>query len=119
MAGEDTYDVAVIGGGPVGENVADYAIRGSDRTAAIVEHELMGGECSYWACMPSKALLGPGAALDAARALPGSRDRLTAPGPDPGAVLGWRDAVTGRRGSSGATHDDAGQVRWATVRASK
>ncbi|WP_168698725.1 dihydrolipoyl dehydrogenase family protein [Gordonia paraffinivorans] len=114
MAGEDTYDVVVIGGGPVGENVADYAIRGSDRTAAIVEHELMGGECSYWACMPSKALLGPGAALDAARALPGSRDRLTAPGPDPGAVLGWRDAVTGRRGSSGATHDDAGQVRWAT-----
>lgn len=55
-----TYDVVVIGGGPVGENVADYAIRGSDRTAVVIEHELMGGECSYWACMPSKALLGPG-----------------------------------------------------------
>ncbi|MEO9326312.1 dihydrolipoyl dehydrogenase family protein [Gordonia aurantiaca] len=128
MAGQDVYDVVVIGGGPVGENVADYAIRGSDRTAAIVEHELMGGECSYWACMPSKALLGPGNALDAARALSGARERLAASGPDPGAVLSWRDTVTGRvdsarvthaRGTQyggthdGVTHDDAGQVRWA------
>jgi dihydrolipoamide dehydrogenase len=51
--GIDTWDVIVIGGGPPGENVAQYAIQGSDRTAVIVEKELVGGECSYWACMPS------------------------------------------------------------------
>ena len=78
-----TYDVVVIGGGPVGENAADYAIRGSDRTAVIIEHELVGGECSYWACMPSKGLLGPGAALAAAHALPGARERQSAPLPEP------------------------------------
>ena len=70
---EDTWDVIVIGGGPPGENAAHYAIKGSDRTAVIVEHELVGGECSYWACMPSKALLRPLDVLDAARALPGAR----------------------------------------------
>ena len=55
----DEYDVVVIGAGPVGENVAQYAIAGSDRTAVLVERELVGGECSYFACMPSKALLRP------------------------------------------------------------
>ncbi|WP_374237992.1 NAD(P)/FAD-dependent oxidoreductase [Gordonia sp. 'Campus'] len=112
-----TYDVVVIGGGPVGENVADYAIRGSDRTAVVIEHELMGGECSYWACMPSKALLGPGAALASARALAGARERVSGERPDPAAVLGWRDTVTSRDesgpGHGGLGHDDAGQVRWA------
>lgn len=57
MAGA-SYDVIVIGAGPTGENVADRAVRGG-LTAAIVESELLGGECSYWACMPSKALLRP------------------------------------------------------------
>lgn len=103
---EQSYDVVVIGGGPVGENAADYAIRGSTRTAVIVEHELLGGECSYWACMPSKGLLGPGAALAAAGLLPGARERLRGPEPDPGAVLRWRDTITSGR-------DDAGQVDWA------
>ncbi|MCH5641029.1 MULTISPECIES: NAD(P)/FAD-dependent oxidoreductase [unclassified Gordonia (in: high G+C Gram-positive bacteria)] len=101
-----TYDVVVVGGGPVGENVADYAIRGSDRTAAIVEHQLLGGECSYWACMPSKALLGAGAALAAARALPGSAPRVVDDRPEPDALLGWRDTVNHSR-------DDASQVAWA------
>ncbi|MFI8771742.1 dihydrolipoyl dehydrogenase family protein [Gordonia sp. NPDC062954] len=101
-----TYDVVVIGGGPVGENAADYAIRGSDRTAVIIEHELVGGECSYWACMPSKGLLGPGAALAAAAALPGARERLSGVAPEPSAVLARRDAITGGR-------DDSSQVEWA------
>ena len=51
------YDLIVIGAGPVGENVADRAVQGG-LTVAIVESELVGGECSYWACMPSKVLLG-------------------------------------------------------------
>ena len=54
----DEYDVIVIGAGPTGENVADRAVRGG-LTAVVVESELVGGECSYWACMPSKALLRP------------------------------------------------------------
>ena len=55
---DGTYDVIVIGAGPTGENVADRAVKGG-LTAVIVESELVGGECSYWACMPSKALLRP------------------------------------------------------------
>ena len=65
------YDLIVIGAGPVGENVADRAVQGG-LTAVIVESELVGGECSYWACMPSKTLLRPVAALRAARAVPGA-----------------------------------------------
>ena len=55
----DEYDVIVIGAGPVGENAAQYAVRGTDRTACLVERELVGGECSFYACIPSKALLRP------------------------------------------------------------
>src|SRR5690625_8022823 len=62
------YDV-VIGGGEVGEILADRAVQGG-LSAAIVESELVGGECSYWACMRSKALLRPGAGLAAAAAVP-------------------------------------------------
>ena len=60
------YDVIVIGAGAVGENVADRAVQGG-LTAVIVEAELVGGECSYWACMPSKALLRSGRAARAPR----------------------------------------------------
>ncbi|MEP9413056.1 NAD(P)/FAD-dependent oxidoreductase [Gordonia sp. VNQ95] len=100
----EIYDVIVIGAGPAGEDAADYAIRGSDRTAAIIEEQLVGGECSYWACMPSKALLGAGAALDRAVALPGSRGRVTTSAPDASALLDWRTRIAGR--------DDTGQVQW-------
>ncbi len=98
----DTWDVVVIGGGPAGENAADYAIRSSDRTAVIVEAELVGGECSYWACMPSKALLRPVEMLDAARALPGMPSGTL----ELSAVLDRRDTFTHH-------HDDSGQVKWA------
>ena len=59
MSADLTYDVVVLGGGPVGENLAQYAMEDSGLTAVLVERELVGGECSYYACMPSKALLRP------------------------------------------------------------
>ncbi|MDG4840242.1 NAD(P)/FAD-dependent oxidoreductase [Micromonospora sp. WMMD967] len=97
------YDVVVIGAGPVGENVADRVVRGG-LTAAIVERELVGGECSYWACMPTKALLRSASALRAARHLPGAREAVTG---DLDAV-----AVLGRRDSFASHWQDDGQVSW-------
>lgn len=94
------FDVVVIGGGAVGENAADYAVR-AGLTAAIVESELLGGECSYWACMPSKALLRTGHAAAALRRLPGTTAEF-----DPAAVLARRDTFT-------HDWDDASQVSWA------
>ncbi|MFE0419950.1 dihydrolipoyl dehydrogenase family protein [Streptomyces tendae] len=98
-----TYDVVIIGAGPVGENVADRVVQGG-LTAAIVERELVGGECSYWACMPTKALLRSTAALRAARQLPGSRE----------AVSGDLDvaAVLRRRDTFASNWKDDGQVSW-------
>jgi pyruvate/2-oxoglutarate dehydrogenase complex dihydrolipoamide dehydrogenase (E3) component len=97
------YDVIVIGAGPVGENVADRVVRGG-LTAAVVERELVGGECSYWACMPTKALLRSAAAVRAAHRLPGAREAVTGE-LDVAAVLARRDAF--------ASHwKDDGQVSW-------
>ena len=100
---KDEYDLIVIGAGPVGENVADRAVQGG-LSAVIVESELVGGECSYWACMPSKTLLRPGAALEAARAVPGAAGAVEG-GVDVAATLGWRDQIV---------HEwsDDGQVAW-------
>ncbi|MDX2594513.1 MULTISPECIES: dihydrolipoyl dehydrogenase family protein [Streptomyces] len=97
------YDVVVLGAGPVGENVADRT-RAAGLTTAIVESELVGGECSYWACMPSKALLRPVIAQADARRLPGLSQSVQGPLDTP-AVLARRDTY--------ASHwQDDGQVAW-------
>ncbi|MEU3248110.1 MULTISPECIES: dihydrolipoyl dehydrogenase family protein [unclassified Streptomyces] len=97
------YDVVVLGAGPVGENVADRA-RAAGLSTAIVENELVGGECSYWACMPSKALLRPAIARADARRVPGLSGAVQGP-LDAAAVLAHRDYYT-------SNWKDDGQVDW-------
>ncbi len=97
------FDLIVIGAGAIGENVADRAVRGGLKVA-MVEAELVGGECSYWACMPSKALLRAGAVTRAARAVEGVGSVGDV---DPSAAFARRDAIA-------HDWDDASQVNWAT-----
>ena len=73
---QQDYDVIVLGAGPVGQNAADRA-RASGLSVAVVERELVGGECSYWACVPSKALLRPVIALAEVRHVDGAREAVT------------------------------------------
>src|SRR5262245_49839180 len=89
---DEEYDVIVLGAGPTGENLADRA-HAAGLSAAIVESELVGGECSYWACMPSKALLRPVTARSEARRVPGLKEAADVPLDAP-AVLAHRDAFT-------------------------
>lgn len=100
---EREFDVVVLGAGAVGENVADRA-RAAGLAVAIVEHELVGGECSYWACVPSKALLRSAAALRAARRVPGAAEAATGD-LDVAAVLARRDYWV-------SDWDDHGAARW-------
>jgi pyruvate/2-oxoglutarate dehydrogenase complex dihydrolipoamide dehydrogenase (E3) component len=100
---EQTYDVVVLGGGSTGENVADIVVRGG-LTAVLVEKELVGGECSYWACMPSKALLRGTEVLTEARAVDGAAQAVTGE-QDVDATLARRDTITHH-------WDDSGQVTW-------
>ncbi|WP_427133933.1 dihydrolipoyl dehydrogenase family protein [Pseudarthrobacter sp. S9] len=100
---EREFDVIVIGAGAVGENVADRVVRGG-LTAVLIEAELVGGECSYWACMPSKALLRPGTALHGAQAVPGAEQAITST-LDAAAVLKRRDHFT-------SNWQDDSQVTW-------
>ena len=100
-----TYDVIVLGAGSTGENVADRVV-GGGLTAVLVESELVGGECSYWACMPSKALLRGPEAVAAARAVDGAAQ----------AVSGDVDAAAtlARRTKFTSDWNDESQVQWAT-----
>ncbi|MEJ8661339.1 dihydrolipoyl dehydrogenase family protein [Streptomyces sp. MS1.AVA.4] len=97
------YDVVVLGAGPTGENVADRA-RAAGLSTAVVESELVGGECSYWACMPSKALLRPVMIQADARKVPGVRQDVQGP-LDVEAVLAHRDDYTSH-------WKDDGQIAW-------
>jgi pyruvate/2-oxoglutarate dehydrogenase complex dihydrolipoamide dehydrogenase (E3) component len=98
-----TYDVIVIGAGPVGENLAERT-QAAGLSTVVVERELVGGECSYWACMPSKALLRPVVARAEASRLPGLARAVAGP-LDAAAVLARRDEFTSH-------WSDDGQVEW-------
>ena len=98
---ESTFDVIVIGAGPAGE-VAAGRLGEAGVEVAVVEQHLVGGECSYYACMPSKALLRPGELLGETRRVPGL---LRADGLDPAAVLTRRDEVIHEL-------DDSSQLPW-------
>ena len=99
----DVYDVIVVGGGPAGEHAVGRCRDAGLRTA-LIERDLVGGECSYWACIPSKTLLRPGHVLAAARRVPGAAEAVTG-ALDAGQALARRNWIV-------SGWDDKGQVDW-------
>jgi len=99
----EEFDVIVVGAGPAGEVIAGRCADGGLRVA-LVERELVGGECSYWACIPSKTLIRPGDVIAAARRAPGAAEAVTGQ-IDVAAALAQRDYMT-------SNWHDEGQVPW-------
>lgn len=97
------FDAIVIGAGPAGEVCAGELADG-ELQVAIVENELVAGECSYWACIPSKTLLRPGEAISAARQASGARQAIGGE-LDVAKALEWRDFMV-------SDWDDTGQIAW-------
>ncbi|WP_156686791.1 dihydrolipoyl dehydrogenase family protein [Mycobacterium sp. Marseille-P9652] len=103
MPTDNAFDVIVLGAGPIGQNAAERATA-AGLAVAVVERELVGGECSYWACVPSKAMLRPVIALADTRHIDGAREAVTG-SINPAGVFARRDRYV-------TNWDDAGQADW-------